>query len=163
MFFQCIFPNQNIFISFTINLIYFFIKFINVSLVNTIIEIWGVQFYNTSSVCYIVWSPPQAKSPFITVCPFTLFCLFLPPFPTGNHHAVVHVHEVSVFFFVLFLIPSLFHPTTIFLELVIFLMEMLSLVGDFYIFILFISPLSEDIKEMTLNKCAVYLKPSEIE
>lgn len=40
---------------------------------------------------------------------------------------------------------------------------MLSLVGDFYIFILFISPLSEDIKEMTLNKCAVYLKPSEIE
>ena len=50
-----------------------FIEFIGLTLVNKIIEISGVQFYNTSSVHCTAYSPLQVKSPSITIYPsFTL-------------------------------------------------------------------------------------------
>ena len=62
-----------------------------VTLINKIIQISGVQFYKTSSVYFIVCSPPQVKSPSITIYPtFTLLTL-LTPLPSGNHHTVVCV------------------------------------------------------------------------
>ena len=53
------------------------------ALVNKIVSVSGVQFYNTSSVHCIVCSPPQVKSPPITIHPLsTLFPLpHPPPFP----------------------------------------------------------------------------------
>ena len=56
---------------------YFFIEFIGMTLVNCTS---GVQFYNTSSVYCIVFSPSQVKSPSITIYPYTLFYLHPVPF-----------------------------------------------------------------------------------
>ena len=69
------------------------------------------HIYNsTSSVWCGVCSPPQAKSPSITIYPP------LPssslPFP-GNHHTLICIHESYFlsFFFFLCLIPSPFSPS----------------------------------------------------
>ena len=45
----------------------FLIEFIGVTLVNKIIQVSEAQVYNTSSVHCTVCSPPQVKSPFITI------------------------------------------------------------------------------------------------
>ena len=72
-----------------------------------LIKLHRFQVYNsiTHHLC-IVCSPPQIKSPSITIyLPFTLFYLPHPtPFPSGNHHTVVCVHDS----FFLCLIPSPF-------------------------------------------------------
>ena len=50
------------------------------TLVNKIIQVSGVPFYNTKSLYCIVCSPPQIMSPSITIYPpYTLF--YLPPSP----------------------------------------------------------------------------------
>ena len=49
--------------------LFFCIEFIEVALVNKIIQVSGVQFYKTSSVYCIVCSPPQVKSPSTTIYP----------------------------------------------------------------------------------------------
>ena len=46
---------------------FFFIEFIEVILVNKIIWVSDVQFYNTLAVCCTVCSPPQLKSPSFTI------------------------------------------------------------------------------------------------
>ena len=59
---------------------FLFIEFIGVTLVNKIIQVSGVQFYNTSSVHCIMCSPPQVTSPSNTIyLSYTL--LHLPPPP----------------------------------------------------------------------------------
>ena len=88
-----------------------FIEIFVVTLVNKIIQVSGVQFYNTSFVHCIVCLPPQLKFP-ITVCPLLSapFYILLRPFPCGsNHHIVVCVYEVLFFSC---LIPSPFSPST---------------------------------------------------
>ena len=47
----------------------FFIELIGEALVNKIIQLSGVQFYNTSSVCCSVCSLPKVRSPSITFYP----------------------------------------------------------------------------------------------
>ena len=63
--------------------IYLFITgFIGVTLVNEIIQVSGVQFYNASSAYCIVCSPSKIKSPSVTIYPaFTFFCLPYPRIP----------------------------------------------------------------------------------
>ena len=59
----------------------FFIEFIGVSLVNTIIYISGVQLHETSSVYCMVCSAPQVKSPSITIYPPLPSSTSPTPFP----------------------------------------------------------------------------------
>ena len=62
-------------------------EFVGVTLVNKIIWVLGVQFYNTLSVYCIVCSPPNVQFPFITVYPpFTLYL-------SGNH-TIICVYEI---------------------------------------------------------------------
>ena len=76
------------------------LEFIGVILVNEIIYISSVQFYNTSSVyCMWVCPPPKVKSFSLTIytAPFTFH--YLPmSLPPGNHHSVVCVYEVFCLF-----------------------------------------------------------------
>ena len=73
-----------------------YIELIGVTLVNKIIQVSVVQFYNTSSVHCIVCSPPQVKSPSTTS----------PTLPHPNNpHTVVHIHEFFPLFFL--------NPTTV--------------------------------------------------
>ena len=63
---------------------------------NQIIQVSGVQFYNTSSVYFIVCLPPQVKFPSITI--YTLFTPFhLLSAPSGN--LVITLLSMSFFFF----------------------------------------------------------------
>ena len=55
------------------------LEFIGVTLVSKIIQVSGVRFYHTSSVYCTVCSPPQVKSPSITIHPH--FALYLHPHP----------------------------------------------------------------------------------
>ena len=48
---------------------FIFIEFIGVTLVNKILQVSGVQFYNTSPVYCTVCSPPHLKSASITIYP----------------------------------------------------------------------------------------------
>ena len=60
---------------------FLFIEFVRVTIVNKILQVSSAQFYNTSSVHSMVYSPPSVKSPSITIYPpFTL--LHLPPLPS---------------------------------------------------------------------------------
>ena len=59
-----------------------FIKFIQVTLVNKIIEVSGVQFYNTSSEHCIMCLPPQVKSPCIPMYPPIPSSTLLHPSPS---------------------------------------------------------------------------------
>ena len=62
-----------------IYLFFFFIEFIRVALVNTITQVPGAQFHNTSSVHCIVCSLPQVKSLSVTIYPSNnLFHLLSP-------------------------------------------------------------------------------------
>ena len=64
-------------------------------------------FYYTSSVYCIMCSPPQVKSPSLTIYhPHTLL-----PFPSVNHHTVICIYEVFLFCFVFCLIPSPLSPS----------------------------------------------------
>ena len=75
------------------------IEFIGVALINKIMLVSGTHFYNTPSVYCTVCSPPQVKSPSITIYPpFTLSYLPPHPFPSGDQHTVC-VQESSHFFF----------------------------------------------------------------
>ena len=66
----------------------FFIEFIGVSLVNTIIYISGVQLHETSSVYCMVLSTPSQVSFHHHLSPFTL--LYLPhPLPSAHPHTVL--------------------------------------------------------------------------
>ena len=87
--------------------------FIGVTLVNKIILVSGVQFYNTSFVCCAVCLPPEVKTSYITIfSPFTLSYLPPPSFLSGNHHTVVSVYKVFCFclFVFFFLNPLTFAP-----------------------------------------------------
>ena len=65
-----------------LKIFFLFIKFIGVTLVNKIIQVSGAQFHNTSFVHWTVCSPPQVKSPSITIYPpYILFYLPLPHLP----------------------------------------------------------------------------------
>ena len=84
----------------------YFIEFIGVTLVNTIMQVSGVQFYNTSSVYCTVCSPPQVKlSSIVIFPPFTLVCLPHPSGPSGHHHTLVCVYEVFIWPLLLYLFP----------------------------------------------------------
>ncbi|KAF6125190.1 hypothetical protein HJG60_009715 [Phyllostomus discolor] len=48
---------------------FLFIEFIGVTLVNKMIQVSGAQFHSTSSVHCVVCSPPQVRSPSITIHP----------------------------------------------------------------------------------------------
>ena len=101
---------------------FLFIEFIGVTLVNKIIQVSGAQFYNISFVQSTVCSPPQVKSPSITIhlphpllyyphfspqksphcctCPwpFSLFSFLLNPFipsspPTPHHSRQPAIYE----------------------------------------------------------------------
>ena len=78
------------------------IEFIRVTLVSKIIKVSGAQFYNPSSVHYILCLPPQDKSPSITIYPPIHVSSSPNPNPLGSHHPVVCVHE----FFSSFLLIS---------------------------------------------------------
>ena len=94
----------------SIILFYFLIEFMGVTLVNKIRQLSGAHFHNTSSVHCIVCSPPQVKSPTITIYPpHTLLHL---PSTLGNHHTAVRVHEFLFFlkFFAQSLHPLPSHP-----------------------------------------------------
>ena len=86
----------------------FFIEFIGVTLVNEIIHVSGIQFYNTSSVYCIVYSSTKVKSPFVTIYPPFSSSTSLTHFPSSNHNTVVSVYEAFLFFFAQF--PSPFQP-----------------------------------------------------
>ena len=88
-----------------------FIECIGVTLVNKIVQVSRVQFYNTSSVYCIVHSPPQVKSPSITIDPPL-------PFPASSHPHFPLVITILLSawrcFFVCFqfcLTPSPFSPS----------------------------------------------------
>ena len=70
----------------------FLIKFIGVTLVNEIIWVSSVHFYDTWSVYCIVCPPPKVKSSSVTLylAPFTLY-YHSTRLPSGNHHTVVSV------------------------------------------------------------------------
>ena len=83
------------------------LEFIGVILVNEIIYISSVQFYNTSSVHCIVCSPPKVKSPSTTIYPwFTLFYLPHLSLPL----VIIILFSVSMNFSPLSL--HLFHPAS---------------------------------------------------
>ena len=68
-----------------------FIDCIGVTLVNEIIQVSGAQFCNTLSVHCVVCSPPQVRSPSVTI--YSPSPPLPPPSPLpGNHHTVVCVH-----------------------------------------------------------------------
>ena len=69
----------------------FLIEFIEWgSIVSKVMQVAEVQFYNIPSVYCTVCSPPEVKSPSITIYPsFTLSYIPPPHFPSGNHHTVV--------------------------------------------------------------------------
>ena len=73
---------------------------------NKIIQVSGAQFHNILSVLCIVCSPPQVKSPSITVYP-----LYTPlPLPSthDDRATAVAVHELLLFCF--FFAQSLYAP-----------------------------------------------------
>ena len=72
----------------------FLIEFIVVTLFNKIMQVSGVQFCNTSSVYCTVCSPPQVKSPFITLYPSTLLDLSHPPFPLVSPYCCLCLYVV---------------------------------------------------------------------
>ena len=75
-----------------------FIEFIEVTLVNKIIQVLGAQFYSTSSVHCIVHFPPQVISVHHHLSPYSL--VYLPlPLLRSNHHIVVCVYEYFLYFF----------------------------------------------------------------
>ena len=64
--------------------------FIEVTLVNKIIEVSGAQFYGTSPVCCTVCSPPQVRSPSITI--YLPITSPYPPTPfSSGHHCTDYV------------------------------------------------------------------------
>ena len=67
------------------------------TLANEMIQVSGVQFYNASPVYCTVCSPPQVKSPSITISFYRLSTLFHSPTPSpsSNLHTVVCVCEFS--------------------------------------------------------------------
>ena len=75
---------------------------IGVTLVNKIIQVSGAQFYNTSSVHCSVCSPPQVKSPSITIYP----PYPPPPLPPWQSWHCCPCPWVLSFF------PFLFNPRT---------------------------------------------------
>ena len=83
---------------------FLFIEFIRVTLGNKITQVSGIQFYSAWSVCCVVYSQPQVKSPSITIY------IPVPSFPSPsphNHHTVVYVHE---FFLPFFFFDQSIHP-----------------------------------------------------
>ena len=72
---------------------FFKIELIRETLVNKIIWVTGVQFYNTSSVYCIVCLP--SKSPITLYIPFTLSYLLPVPFLSGNHHTIAYEKFIS--------------------------------------------------------------------
>ena len=80
--------------------------FIGMTLVINIIQVSGVQFYNTSSVYCIVYSLPQVKSPSISINPPPIFYLCHPPSPP----VITKLLSVSEFSF--FLLPLPFSPSS---------------------------------------------------
>ena len=91
----------------SILLFFLFIEFIGVTLVNKIIQVSDTQFYNTSSVHGIVCSPPQVKSPSITIyLLYTLFYLHLHLLSWQSPHCCSSVLFLSLFF----LVPPFPHP-----------------------------------------------------
>ena len=85
-------------------LFYNFIQFIEVTLVNKIMQVSSVQPYNTSYVYCIVHSVPKSSllpSPFIPPFPFSTSPY--PPFPSGNHYIVVCVFLLVCLFIIFFL------------------------------------------------------------
>ena len=70
------------------------IEFIGMTLVNKFIQVSGVQFYNTSSVYCIVYSPPQVKSSIIIYPSLPSSTSPSSPFPYGSHCTVVCVYGV---------------------------------------------------------------------
>ena len=82
----------------------FYIKFIGMSLVNKIIQVSGVHFYDTWSVYCFMCTPPKVKSSSIIIIYFGPLYTLLPPctFSSGNHHTVVYVYEFLFCLFFLF-------------------------------------------------------------
>ena len=76
-----------------------FIDFIAVILVNKTTQVSGAQFYNTPSGQCVVCSPPQGRSPSITIYPPYTFFYLLLPFLSGNHHTIACVYEFCLFCF----------------------------------------------------------------
>ena len=76
--------------------LYYFIKCIEVTLLNKFIWVSSVKFYDTSSIYCIVCLPPKVKSPSITMylTIFTFCPSSHPPFPSSNHHTVVCIYEL---------------------------------------------------------------------
>ena len=64
------FNDQSLFSAFHFQHLFFlFFGFIGVTLANKIIQVSGAQFHNTSSVHCMACSPPQVKSPSVTIYP----------------------------------------------------------------------------------------------
>ena len=82
-----------------------FIECIGMTLGNKIIQVSGAKFYPTSSVHHTVCSPPQVKSPSITLYPSipSSTSPHLPP--PSNHYTLVCVHEGFFYYF-------LFNPSS---------------------------------------------------
>ena len=81
----------------------FFIELVNVPLINKIIWVSGIQFYNTLSIYCTVCLPAQVMSPSISISFFTFF----HPLPCGNHQPHCWLCPWVFFLFPLFN-PSLF-------------------------------------------------------
>ena len=63
-----------IFIFLTVMNFFLCCEFIEVTLVNKVIQVSGAQFNNTSSVHCVVYSPPLLKSPSTTIYPMHTLC-----------------------------------------------------------------------------------------
>ena len=82
---------------------FLFIEFIRMTMFNKIIQISGAQFHSPSSVVHcIVCSPPQVKSPSITIYPphptwwvFSLFCSIPPSLELRKNMANVDKADKS--------------------------------------------------------------------
>ena len=60
--------------------------------------------------CILYCLPPQGKSPFITIYPFTFFYLTPHPLPCGNKHTFACVHQPFFSLLIPSLLPSLQLP-----------------------------------------------------
>ena len=98
--------------------LFLFVKCIGMTSVNTILQVSGVQFCNTSSICCMVCSPPEVKPPsalFLYIyyniyILFVLFYLLLPLVITIL--SVVRVYEfLFVFVLLVHLLLSVLYPT----------------------------------------------------